>query len=205
MPNLLNFFRWLENFNFVGWSFVVQVQAENLKSLTMNSKRKIKLCSRSKMVDQGTRSAKSRYEWKRGNQKKKEKILNYIQKPRKLYFIFDPPPFLISPYIETTALRQTRFLIYFKWNYFFFNFHVLVLFNIPQSDISLYAPMTYQSWEDYQQEETLDKPGTVLARVGPETGRYHISDMIPVALPQHRAGASLTRSLFPVPRTQIVQ
>ena len=142
MPNLLNFFRWLENFNFVGWSFVVQVQAENLKSLTMNSKRKIKLCSRSKMVDQGTRSAKSRYEWKRGNQKKKEKILNYIQKPRKLYFIFDPPPFLISPYIETTALRQTRFLIYFKWNYFFFNFHVLVLFNIPQSDISLYAPMT---------------------------------------------------------------
>ena len=34
---------------------------------------------------------------------------------------------------------------------------------------------------------------------------YHISDMIPVALPQHRAGAGLTRSLFPVPRTQIVQ
>ena len=34
---------------------------------------------------------------------------------------------------------------------------------------------------------------------------YHISDMIPVALPQHRAGAGLTRSLFPVPRTQTVQ
>ena len=36
-------------------------------------------------------------------------------------------------------------------------------------------------------------------------GLYHISDMFPVALPQHRAGAGLTRSLFPVPRTQIVQ
>ena len=30
---------------------------------------------------------------------------------------------------------------------------------------------------------------------------YHISDMIPVALPQHVAGAGLTRSLFLVPRT----
>ena len=36
-----------------------------------------------------------------------------------------------------------------------------------------------------------DKPGTVPA-VGAVMGRYHISDMIPVALPQHRAGAGLT-------------
>ena len=32
-------------------------------------------------------------------------------------------------------------------------------------------------------------------------GRYHISDMIPVALPPHVAGAGLTRSLLLVPRT----
>ena len=42
-------------------------------------------------------------------------------------------------------------------------------------------------------------------RMGIRNKLYHISDMIPVALPQHRAGAGLTRSLFPVPRTQIVQ
>ena len=32
-------------------------------------------------------------------------------------------------------------------------------------------------------------------------GKYHISDMIPVALPKHVAGAGLTRSLFLVPST----
>ena len=32
-------------------------------------------------------------------------------------------------------------------------------------------------------------------------GNYHISDMIPVALPPRAAGAGLTRSLFLVPRT----
>ena len=41
-----------------------------------------------------------------------------------------------------------------------------------------------------------DKPGIVPA-VGAEMGRYHISDMIPVALPPHVAGAGL----FLVPRT----
>ena len=56
-------------------------------------------------------------------------------------------------------------------------------------------PRNKQTWEDYQQEETLDKPG-IFPPVGAEGGRYHISDMIPVALPQRVAGAGLTRSLF---------
>ena len=36
---------------------------------------------------------------------------------------------------------------------------------------------------------------------GGNGGSYHISDMIPGALPQRVAGAGLTRSLFLVPRT----
>ena len=55
-------------------------------------------------------------------------------------------------------------------------------------------PRNKQSWEDYQQEETLTSLGFSPGRA--EMGRYHISDMIPVALPPRVAGAGLTRSLF---------
>ena len=43
-------------------------------------------------------------------------------------------------------------------------------------------PRNKQTWEDYQQEETLTSQG-FSPLVGAEGGRYHISDMIPVALP----------------------
>ena len=56
-------------------------------------------------------------------------------------------------------------------------------------------PRNKQTWEDYQQEETLTSLG-FSPPVGAVGGRYHISDMIPVALPPRVAGAGLKRSLF---------
>ena len=56
-------------------------------------------------------------------------------------------------------------------------------------------PRNKQSWEDYQQEETRTSLLFSPRAVGAAMGRYHISDMIPVALPPHVAGAGLTRSL----------
>ena len=71
---------------------------------------------------------------------------------------------------------------------------------MPQNDISLYAPTQQAIVGRLSTGRDSDKPG-IFPPVGAEMGRYHISDMIPVALPPRVAGAGLTRSLFLVPRT----
>ena len=53
---------------------------------------------------------------------------------------------------------------------------------MPQNDISLYAPTQQAIMGRLSTGRDSDKPGTC-PPVGAEGGRYHISDMIAVALP----------------------
>ena len=71
---------------------------------------------------------------------------------------------------------------------------------MPQNDISLYAPTQQAIVGGLSTGRGSDKPW-IFSLVGAEMGIYHISDMIPVALPPCVASDGLTSSLFLVPRT----